>query len=319
MKKTVFIKVIALFSMLGCSTQSSVFPVTSVETYLNQMIDYMESNHINRANINWVEFRANVQQQGTSAAKIADANETILYALELLNDQTSFLITKQGAVIQYGTACTDTNPDVVSGSTEIGYIKIPPFNGTGISAAVFAEKMHGEIRDQDLAALKGWIIDLRQNTGGNMWPMIAGVGPILGEGTAGFFVDSNLDQKPFGYLEGSSTFDDVPVVTITQPYKLSASIGVKVAILVDHATTNAGETVAVAFSGKALSKSFGASTCGRASGNQSFSLSDGSALFLTTSYLTDRNAVSKQGPIAPDEVVSDPALVFTAAVDWINQ
>ena len=30
--------------------------------------------------------------------------------------------------------------------------------------------------------------DLRGNIGGNMWPMIAGVGPILGDGIIGWIV-----------------------------------------------------------------------------------------------------------------------------------
>jgi len=33
--------------------------------------------------------------------------------------------------------------------------------------------------------LIGWIVDLRGNGGGNMWPMLAGVGPVLGEGVVG--------------------------------------------------------------------------------------------------------------------------------------
>jgi hypothetical protein len=31
------------------------------------------------------------------------------------------------------------------------------------------------------------VVDLRSNSGGNMWPMIAGIGPVVGEGHLGAF------------------------------------------------------------------------------------------------------------------------------------
>jgi C-terminal processing protease CtpA/Prc len=34
----------------------------------------------------------------------------------------------------------------------------------------------------DQGNLAGWIVDLRNNGGGNMWPMLTGIGSILGEG-----------------------------------------------------------------------------------------------------------------------------------------
>ncbi len=307
-----------LIALLGCSTQSSIFPVTPVDVYLNQLVDYMEDNHVNKGSVNWIEFRTNVQQHGKSAANIASANETIKYAFELLNDQTSFLVTALGTAISYGDACADTAPQEATGTTEIGYIKIPPFNGTGVSAAVFAEQMHGEIRDQDKEDIKGWIVDLRKNTGGNMWPMITGIGPLLGNGTVGFFVNSEGTQVSFGYSSGSSIYDNEPVVTVANPYSSGFVEGAKVALLVDQSTTNAAEVVMVAFSGRPLTRTFGTATCGRASGNQTFTMSDGSVLYLTTSFLVDRNQVSKQGALVPDEIVADPTLAFDQAVDWIT-
>lgn len=318
MIRKIIVVVVVLLVQLGCSTQSSIFPVTPVDVYLNEVVDYMEEYHINKANINWAEFRANVQQHGKSAAKIADTNETIQYAFELLDDQTSFLITAFGQALSYGTECTDADPGEETGTAEIGYIKISTYAGTGVSAAVFAEKMHGEIRDQDTNDKKGWIVDLRKNTGGNMWPMITGIGPLLGNGTAGFFVDSDGTQTSFGYSAGSAVYDDEPVITVSKPYSSPLLDGAKIALLVDQSTTNAAEVVMIAFSGRPQTRTFGFATCGRASGNQTFKMSDGSVLYLTTSFLIDRNQINKQGPLVPDVVAADPSLVYSQAVDWIN-
>ena len=71
---------------------------------------------------------------------------------------------------------------------------------------------------------KGWIVDLRGNTGGNMWPMLTGIGPILGDGTVGSFVaaDGNITwfyqdgktgtRNPAGLETVSLTLDEEPVL-----------------------------------------------------------------------------------------------------------
>lgn len=309
---------VTLIQIRCATTQEPYFKVTTPQEYLNEMLDYMEENHINRKSIDWPAFRLAVQQKGAGAETIADADESIIYAFELLNDQTSFLITNQGKSLTFTTPCTDAAAPEVNVPADIGYIKIPPFGNSGVNAAIFAEKMHGEINAQDKADLKGWIVDLRGNTGGNMWPMLAGIGPVLGEGTIGYFIDSNDVKSAIEYKGGAALYDGVAVVAVSFPYTL-LSTNSKVAVLVDHATTNAAESVAIAFIGKTNTRSFGPLTCGRAGGNQTFSMSDGSILYLTVAFLADRSETEHRGELQPDEVVDDPALIFDKAVDWINQ
>ncbi|HOO09345.1 MAG TPA: S41 family peptidase [Cyclobacteriaceae bacterium] len=319
MKRPTVIVLLASLALFRCSSsQEPFFKITTPEEYLNEMLDYMEANHIDRKSIDWPAFRQAVQQKGAGAETISGADGAVLLALELLNDQTSFLVTSQGKVLAFSTPCTDAAPPEVTVPADVGYIKIPAFGNSGVNAAVFAEKMHGDIRAQDKAGLKGWLVDLRGNTGGNMWPMVAGIGPILGEGTAGYFIDSNDVKNAFGYQDGASFYGEKPVVGVSFPYTL-LSADSKVAILVDHATTNAAEAVAIAFIGKANARSFGPTTCGRAGGNQAFTLSDGSILYLTVSFLKDRAETAQRGELTPDEIVTDPILVFDKAVEWINQ
>ncbi len=315
--KRLSILVLLAFVIASCETENPFAP-TSAEEYLNEMIDVMEAHHINRDNIDWTAFRAAVLQKAIGATGIVEADESILLALQLLDDKNSFVLTARNTTIEFKVSCEDVVPPAVTTSDEIGYVKIPAVSTFGVNAAVFAEKMHGEISDQDKADLKGWIVDLRGNTGGNLWPMIAGIGPILGDGTLGFFVNASGTKTPFGFNGGSSTFNDESIVTVSFPYTL-VSTSSKVAVLMDHSTSNAGEGVVVAFSGKPNTRSFGAPTCGVGGGSQPFQLSDGSVLFLFISFLIDRNEKKFQGIIQPDEVVSDHAMIYDKAVEWINQ
>lgn len=319
MVRRVAFTLFAIVTLLIACSPNNPFAPPPADNYLNEMIDVMQANHVNKDNIDWVALRAAVLKKAEGVQTIAGANEAVLLALELLDDKNSFVLTALGDIIEYRVPCTDTEPPAVTVPADIGYIKIPPYSNFGINAAIFAEKMHGEIRDQDRADLKGWIIDLRENTGGNLWPMIAGIGPVLGDGTIGFFVKSSGTKTPFGYKSGSATYDDEAIVTVSFPYAPLLSVSSKVAILVDHSTTNAGEAVAVAFSGRVNTRSFGATTCGQGGGSQPFQLSDRSVLYLSVAFLIDRNEKNFQGEIQPDEVFTDRALIFDAAVDWINQ
>lgn len=317
MKRLIPIILTLAIIIAGCKADNPFAP-TSAEAYLNEMIDIMEANHINKDNIDWPALRAAVLQKAVGATGIAGADESVILALQLLDDKNSFVLTARNTILEYREPCEDVVPPAVTISDDIGYVKIPPYSDFGVNAAIFAELMHGKIRDQDKTDLKGWIVDLRQNTGGNLWPMIAGIGPILGDGTVGFFVNSSGAKTPFGFKGGSSTYNNESVVTVSFPYTL-VSTSSKVAVLMDHSTTNAGEAVVVAFSGKPNSRSFGAATCGQGGGSQPFQLSDRSVLYLSVAFLVDRNEKNFQGVIQPDEVVSDPAMIFEKAVEWINQ
>ena len=49
----------------------------------------------------------------------------------------------------------------------------------------YVDEMHDVIKSIDSNEVCAWIVDVRDNTGGNVFPMLAGIGPILGSGAAG--------------------------------------------------------------------------------------------------------------------------------------
>jgi hypothetical protein len=65
----------------------------------------------------------------------------------------------------------------------------------------FATRIHEIIDQLHKKHPCGWIIDLRGNVGGNMWPMLAGAGPLLGGIDVGFF-DSGTSKETWFYRCG---------------------------------------------------------------------------------------------------------------------
>jgi carboxyl-terminal processing protease len=70
----------------------------------------------------------------------------------------------------------------------IGYLDLPTFGYGPPQDQTYATDAQDAIRFLAPSASCGWIVDLRRDLGGDFYPMLAGVGPLLGDGQAGSFV-----------------------------------------------------------------------------------------------------------------------------------
>ena len=311
---------------------STLSPVAAF--YLDAAVDIMETNSIRKYEIDWAEFRATTfaEAEAVSAQTTADTYPMIIAALERIGDNHSFF--QPPSSPQLGSSMSapaPTAPATVDPRSEllepgVGYIEVPAFSGGDEAADSLALAYHQMIEGIDTTdTVCRWVVDLRGNTGGNMWPMIAGLGPILGADTLGMFVDpDSLILRWFYDEEGSAGLEDAPITMVDTPYAVAGGLP-NVAILQDSVTASSGEAVAVAFRGRPFSRSFGSETWGVSTANAGFLLSDNAVIFLTVSTMADRNGVLYGERIVPDELVfgmktgeraTDAAL--DAAVTWLN-
>jgi len=294
----------------------------SAKTYLDQILNVMQVNSINRAKIDWSDFRSRVIARAQGAQSIADLYPAISLALGLLGDHHSFYQAAPGSGGvgnpngRYCTAPATASPSIPA---DIGYVRITEFGYTQPGSDVaFADQVENQIRSRDAAGLPGWIVDLRGNGGGDMWPMIAGVGSVLGDGVAGYFVPPLEGPSiPWGYRNGASFSGDSIAVRTSHPYVLIAPAP-RVAVLTDAAVASSGEAVVVAFRARPHTHSFGGATCGLSTSNEGFRLTDGATLLLTTSVMADRTLASYGESIAPDETVAGDAEVVARAIAWLR-
>ncbi|MDP3581006.1 MAG: S41 family peptidase, partial [Ignavibacteria bacterium] len=186
-------------------------------------------------------------------------------------------------------------------------------------------EMQTTIKQVDTSTIKAWIVDLRKNMGGNMWPMLTGIGPVLGNGLAGKFVDADSVVTNWYYTDGISSVDGHYIHCFTNYYILK-NPNPFVAVLTDNYTGSSGEAIVVSFRGRQKTRSFGINTMGRSTANKAFILSDGAKLFLTVATMADRNGVLYGKKIVPDENIKgifktnplDNDEVVNAAINWIE-
>lgn len=207
----------------------------------------------------------------------------------------------------------------------IGYIELPGQSANGEAVEEYAVQTQALIRELDNSTIEGWIIDLRRNEGGNMWPMLAGIGPILGEGMAGEFV-SQGDPSKWGYQEGKIFNGESIPVRVNPPYKLKKSLP-PVAILTSIHTASSGEAVVVSFHGRPNTRFFGEPTYGVPTANIGYPLKDGATLLLTIAIEADRTGKTYDSSIPPDQKIpidwrkfateQDPVII--TAQQWLKQ
>jgi C-terminal processing protease CtpA/Prc len=198
---------------------------------------------------------------------------------------------------------------------------MPQFNsGNEAWDTYFADTLQGLIRALDRPGLKGWVLDLRGNMGGNCWPMLAGIGPILGSGVCGYF-GADADRSDWSIAEGRSLMDDSVQCAVSRtPYALLAP-DPRVAVITGPSTASSGEVVAVAFRARPGTRSFGAPTAGYSTTNTNFELSDGAMLFLATSVYVDRAMKAYGAELQPDELISvskEGDAPLERAVQWLR-
>jgi carboxyl-terminal processing protease len=310
---------VVLATAVGASACGTTSPSTafSASTYLNEMVDVMEANSINRATIDWTSVRSTVVGQGNGATSVSGVFPAIATALRLLAEGHSYYRSASGTYVynplfpQNCNAAAVPNPTVPA---TIGYIRVPTYSGSNNG---LAERIQGQIREADSASLAGWIIDVRGNAGGNFWAMLAGIGPVLGDGTEGYFISADNQPEAITYIGGMCADGDGLTCAVPNPYQVAQS-NPRVAVLTDAVTASAGELVVVCFLNRAGARVFGTPTCGVPTGNATYVLSDSAQLYLNVAVSADRTLKRYNSPLIPDEVISDPTALVTRAIAWLS-
>ena len=282
--------------------------------YLAAALDTLQRVTLRADTVRWDQIRDSAFAIAAGAQRPFDTYAAIDWAMRHANKHSFLQVSVPGAVSQ-----------MVRG--RLGYIHVPQRGGSSVP---LADSLHTAVRALQDSGACGWIVDLRANGGGNMWPMLAGIGPLLGDTLVGNFIVQGSVERWFyrkgtaGTINSAGKTDTasritVPVVQLRDP-------NAAIAVLFDRGTASSGEAVAVAFLGRPATRTFGTRSAGFATVNRGARLADGANMVVTTGYYADRRGTVHMDQLTPDSTLgiasawpSPTDRVATAAADWLER
>jgi C-terminal processing protease CtpA/Prc len=289
------------------STTTTVSAISDeAAAYLDEALDRMEELSINRDLVDWEQVRDLAFKVAGPASLPRHTYPAIRLALGELDDEHSVFFPPDLAEdFASGPAIFD-EPEVAVRDDGLGYVSIGRYLGDiGEQADEYAATVAMRIAESD-PAVCGWIVDLRTDSGGNMWPMLGGLSPLLTEGDVGSFVYPDAAVELWT-VAGDRVLWDGMVMIDHGP--VAATTPRPTAVLIGSLTGSSGEAVAVAFRGQEATTLYGTPTAGKTTANEPVLLSDGAMIALTMSVFTDRdgNSFGIDTPIEPDVSVTGGA------------
>ncbi|MBC7828051.1 MAG: S41 family peptidase [Chitinophagaceae bacterium] len=279
---------------------------------LDEAFSIMQKNYYRKDSVQWQPLISSAKILLGQSSDCEAAYKAVQWCFDQMKEKHSFIMPPVKAAIYTGTGNglhPGSSSKLLSGPIrhelidgEIAYISVPWIATTdGAVCTRFADSIQSIIKTFGLKGVEKWIIDLRKNTGGNCWPMLAGLGPLLGNGVHGFFVSSK-ESIPISYKNGMVMQGKQIRCVLTDPYVAPFS-NKTVIILTGPNTSSAGEIVALAFKGLKNVFLYGEPTAGLTTANATYPLSDGSVLVLTVCKEADRTGKIVEGRIQPDELI----------------
>ena len=170
---------------------------------------------------------------------------------------------------------------------------------------------------------RDWIVDLRYNGGGNMFPMVEGLTSIIGNGPAGGAVGVTEEENAVWRVENGHFYYDDQSVQFGDDCMYDELP--RVAVLMSMYTASSGEVVAVVFKGREKTRFFGERTLGLTTVNDWTPLDSSAALMLSVSTYQSRDGTVHAEFVEPDEYIEFVAGVALTddqgvlrALEWLT-
>ncbi|CAM3681191.1 S41 family peptidase [Sphingobacterium prati] len=296
---------------LFCQT----FKNDSVKSFVDKSIELIAANSIHKENLEVIKHE--LYNKSRNLNSIDETAALYKDVFKQLNDY-------HGSLKYKGKTYGWNNPNVMTNGylknrinmdkstfsqvidQKIGYLRI-----VGNSDFAFkkvdsiADDIVAHINDINSVEIKGWIIDLRLNTGGNMYPILLGLKEFIGNNLRfGGFRDAG--NKPSGDWEIKAGKLLIDGNRLDRKTALTYPIAndVPLVILTSCYTASAGEMAAISFIGRNNTFIVGEKTANYTTAVLGFKINDYAGINLSTDYVVDRNLKVYKSYISPDvEVV----------------
>ncbi|MEO0339720.1 MAG: S41 family peptidase [Bacteroidota bacterium] len=322
MQRNIICTLLCLLSFYTQSIGQDNAPTSkdSISTFFNTILDALEEQYVDRETTDWPHIRALALDSAFKASTFEGSLDAASLVFDSLACNHCILFAEEA---MYGSSLNQplgqedfSRPFLLEYEKKpafsvkviddnIGYILIPGMLLIDLPQEELDQKTQ-EMYDQVVAVAKqqemrGWIIDLRFNIGGNVYPMLASLHYLLGDNLMYNAMDANgkvgnpHTLKDGGFYSGDRLETKAEV-------SMKPNTKVPVSLLIGKMTGSAGEDIAIAFKIRGNSTFIGEESYGFLTLNDLVELPYGIKVALTTSYTVDEKGVYRK-TIQPDRIV----------------
>ena len=292
---------VAALAVLVAQPVGSSHDKPSPTEYLSEVLDAVEEEAYYADRVDWDQWRAEAATEAATAEVTADTYAFVQRLLKELGDEHSFFVSPPSGDGETMLELPFIAPEGSVSADSIGRLNLPAYSSDDLWGADYVDAAH----DMLGAAACGWIVDLRSNGGGNLYPMLAALAPLLGPGPLLGYRDRHGRTDSWVIDDdGTVVADGWPAPPRSDPIRFT--VGSPIAALHGPGTASSGEGVVMALRGRPDVRSFGQPTAGVPTGNAGVELSDGSVIVLTVAIGVDFAGEVHETAIEPDEPVNDP-------------
>ena len=313
----VFILALLLISMSCKKKQSNAY-----EDYYYQLLSLIEQNSVKKNDINWSDIKRDVKDSIKVFSSNDDLYRAIKYTLKLINDGHSLFISSRIDISNHTVSRfnSDTIPEVEARiiNGEIGYLNLHGLYANDSLTGIYQMEVRKALLRLDSSSkLSGWIIDLRNHSGGKLTSESLGLSPLFEQPLIGISCDNMHSFKNIVCSNNVFNFGDIKLDSLIGNSTLK-NRHKKIAVLVGKSTVSAGEFLALAFKFQKNTKVFGSKTNGKTSHLRLFEFKSNARLLLAIGYFCDKDKKILKRGVIPD-IACDSSKSLKMAVDWIKQ
>ncbi|MFD2907206.1 S41 family peptidase [Flavobacterium ardleyense] len=321
MKKRLILFVFLGFTVNNLNAQKLKSSQDSIRVFYDKLFSVMEKGYLYKDKVEWSElrtkvvkdlpqypdFKSSLKEVATIFDFAAADHCSVKYKDVSYTGNFPGPTAKDFSEQWLGKYKTKPNFEVKVLDDQFGYILMPEIIMDDFSSKnthSIAQPMYDSINKiKNSHQLKGWIIDLRFNTGGNCVPMLLGLYDFLGDND--IWATINLEKEVISkitlskgkYISGSKK------ISYINPKGILLDTA-KVAVLTNIATGSSGEVTALAFKGRANTIFIGEKTNGKTTTNRVADLAFGAYISITGGYDADRTGTFYE-QIIPDITITN--------------
>lgn len=319
--------VFSLFAYWGVGAyryQTSPF-APDRQAIVSETIELMRSNSIVGSQVNWGAMQTEATAIADKAGNEIDLDRALSYMAASLADGHSTYFSRTQAESFNASVLDRFTSSKTSEVVEIDGVPFVSVKGflsmDSELARIAALKLRSRV-DKAIEATKcGIIVDLTENSGGNMYPMLSGLLPLLADGVLLQYESAAGARTTVHSNLGAIDFGNQHIVPAVQSKQVFAVRRAPTAIIVGPSTGSAGEMVAIAFKARSDVRFFGQPTAGALTGNTTYKLKNGGLLALATSWTLDSHGRKYIESLVPDETIVGINSVSKArkrAAKWVG-